>query len=88
LTLKYISKKKFINFYFFCEPVDQFTQLDQPLDRLSKRTGSEANAPPTNKFSQHLILKKKMFLMKFIIYFVNLTFNLVNGFIDYKIFKF
>jgi hypothetical protein len=87
LTLKYISKKKFINFYFFCEPVDQFTQLDQPLDRLSKRIGSEANAPPNNKFSQHLILKK-IFLMRFIIYFVNLTFNLVNGFREFKIFKF
>jgi hypothetical protein len=81
-------KEKVHKFLFFFELVDQFTQLDQPLDRLSKRTGSEANAPPTNKFSQHLILKKKMFLMKFIIYFVNLTFNLVNGFREFKIFKF
>lgn len=81
-------KEKVHKFLFFFELVDQFTQLDQPLNRLSKRTGSEANAPPTNKFSQHLILKKKMFLMKFIIYFVNLTFNLVNGFREFKIFKF
>jgi len=81
-------KEKVHKVLFFFELVDQFTQLDQPLDRLSKRTGSEANAPPTNKFSQHLILKKKMFLMKFIIYFVNLTFNLVNGFREFKIFKF
>jgi hypothetical protein len=48
-------------------------------------SGSEATAPLSQNFPQHLNLTKKMFFMRFIIYFVNLIINLVNDFRELKI---
>ena len=48
-------------------------------------SSSEATAPLSKNFPQHLNLTKKMFFMRFIIYFVNLIINLVNDFRELKI---
>lgn len=39
--IKHIWNKKFIKFWFLCEIVDWFIQLDQPADWLSWRIGFE-----------------------------------------------